>query len=257
MSSDAEFTVDDLMAQIQGLQLPRHIAVIMDGNGRWAKQRGLPRVFGHVAGRESTKHCIEACNDIGIEALSLYAFSAENWRRPADEVEALMELIGAAMYDETEGLVEANVRVRGSGRMSELSDQLQEIFKRAEDMTAACTGMVLTICVNYGGRTEILDAVRSVARRVKAGELEPDAIDEADIVAGLYQPDLPEVDLLVRPGGEMRVSNFLLWQIAYAELIVMPVLWPDFREQHLGEAIMEYNHRQRRFGGIAEGGDDL
>jgi len=141
--------------------------------------------------------------------------------------------------------------------MGELSDQLQEIFKRAEDMTAACTGMVLTICVNYGGRTEILDAVRSVARRVKAGELEPDAIDEADIVAGLYQPDLPEVDLLVRPGGEMRVSNFLLWQIAYAELIVMPVLWPDFREEHLAEALMEYNHRQRRFGGIAEGGDDL
>ena len=257
MSSDAEFGMEGLMASIEGLQLPRHIAVIMDGNGRWAKQRGLPRVIGHVAGRESTKICIEACNDIGIEALTLYAFSAENWRRPADEVEALMELIGAAMYEETAGLIDANVRVRGSGRMSELSPKLQGIFQRAEDMTAACTGMVLTICVNYGGRTEIIDAVRAVARKVKAGELAPDAIEDADLVAGLYQPDQSEVDLLVRPGGEMRVSNFLLWQIAYAELIVMPVLWPDFREEHLAEAIMEYNHRQRRFGGIAEGGEDL
>ncbi len=257
MSSDAEFGLDGLKARIAGLQVPRHLAVIMDGNGRWAKQRGLPRVVGHVEGRRSTKRCIQACQSIGVEALSLYAFSAENWRRPADEVDALMDLIGAAMYEETEELVQRNVRLRASGRMSELSEQLQEIFQRAEDMTAGCTGMVLNICVNYGGRAEIIDAVRAVARRAKAGELAPETIDDADLVAGLYQPDLSEVDLLLRPGGEMRVSNFLLWQIAYAEIIVMPVLWPDFREEHLAEAIMEYNHRQRRFGGIAEGGEDL
>jgi undecaprenyl diphosphate synthase len=257
MSSDEGFGLDELKARVEGIRLPRHIAIIMDGNGRWAKQRGLPRVVGHFEGRNSTKCIIKACEALGVEALSLYAFSAENWQRPAEEVEALLGLIGAAMAEETQELVEANIRLRASGRMRELPEELQGIFRDAEQATSGCTGMVLNICVNYGGRAEIVDAARALAARVKTGDLSPEELDDAALTACLYQPDLPDPDMLLRPGGEMRVSNFLLWEIAYAEIIVVPVLWPDFREEQLAEALLEYNHRQRRFGGVAESGGDV
>ncbi len=242
----------DWQARLEGLKIPEHIAVIMDGNGRWARQRGLPRIQGHLMGRQATARCVEACNDIGVKALSVYAFSVENWRRPFEEVEGLMALIETATRDEIRRLHENNIRLVASGRLSELPATLQRALAEGREGTSRNTGMVLNILINYGGRAEIVDAARRMARRVGEGELDPDTIDEEVFREHLYAPELPDPDLLLRPGGEIRISNFLLWEIAYSEIIVMPVLWPDFTEDHLVEAIAEFNHRNRRFGGLSD-----
>jgi undecaprenyl diphosphate synthase len=242
----------DWQARLEGLKIPEHIAVIMDGNGRWARQRGLPRIQGHLMGRQATARCVEACNDIGVKALSVYAFSVENWRRPFEEVEGLMALIETATRDEIRRLHENNIRLMASGRLSELPATLQRALAEGREGTSRNTGMVLNILINYGGRAELVDAARRMARRAGQGELDPDTIDEEVFREHLYAPELPDPDLLLRPGGELRISNFLLWEIAYSEIIVMPVLWPDFTEDHLVEAIAEFNHRNRRFGGLSD-----
>ena len=203
-------------------------------------------------GRQATARCVEACNDIGVKALSVYAFSVENWRRPFEEVEGLMALIETATRDEIRRLHENNIRLVASGRLSELPATLQRALAEGREGTSRNTGMVLNILINYGGRAEIVDAARRMARRVGEGELDPDTIDEEVFREHLYAPELPDPDLLLRPGGEIRISNFLLWEIAYSEIIVMPVLWPDFTEDHLVEAIAEFNHRNRRFGGLSD-----
>jgi undecaprenyl diphosphate synthase len=252
MAAEAEDTLAELRRRVQGLRLPRHLAIIMDGNGRWAVQRGLPRVQGHMAGRQATKRVVRACGAVGIEVLSLYAFSAENWKRPAAEVQAILDLIETALWEELEELQAAGVRFQASGRLHELPDSLQRALQEAEAATAANEGMVLNLCVGYGGRAEITDAARALAEAAVQGRVQPQAVDEALFRQFLYRPHLPDVDLLLRPGGELRVSNFLLWQIAYAEIVVMPVLWPDFYEEHLAAALVEYDRRQRRFGGLPE-----
>jgi len=243
--------IEHLKRRVSGLRLPRHIAIVMDGNGRWAQQRGLPRVQGHIEGRKATKRTVRACAAIGIEVLSLYAFSVENWRRPPEEVNAILRLIATALEEELDELDANNVRFRASGRLHETPEYLQQVLCRAEERTANNTGLVLNLCVNYGGRAEIVDAARALAAETAAGHLDPASIGEATFASHLYQPELPDPDLLLRPGGETRVSNFLLWQIAYAEVIILPTLWPDFREEHLAEALVEYSRRQRRFGGVS------
>ncbi len=231
-------------------QVPAHIAIIMDGNGRWAQEHGLSRLEGHLAGREATHRVVQACDELGVQVLSLYAFSAENWGRPGDEVSGLMSLIEDALAQELDDLVGAGIRFIASGRRDELPVALRQILARAEARTADDDGMVLNLLINYGGRAEIVDATRALAYRVQAGEIAPEDITEQLLRECLYAPGLPDPDLLLRPGGEMRVSNFLLWEIAYAEIVVTPVLWPDFDGGHLIEAIVEYNARQRRFGGV-------
>lgn len=252
MASDRNSTeaLEELKRRVAGLRLPRHMAIIMDGNGRWAQERGLPRTRGHIEGRHATKRVVRACGAIGIPVLSLYAFSVENWQRPPDEVAMILDLIEAALAEELAELDAANVQFRASGRIHELPGSLQRILRQAEQALADNDGMVLNLCVGYGGRAEIVDAARKAAELVREGKVQPSEITEETFVQWLYQPDLPEVDLLLRPGGEMRVSNFLLWQIAYAEIVVMPVLWPDFSEEHLAQALVEYNRRQRRFGRV-------
>ena len=241
---------DDWQRPLEGLRLPQHIAVIMDGNGRWAQQRGLPRIQGHYEGRKATKRCVEACAQIGVPVLSVYAFSVENWRRPQAEVKGLMELIETALREEAAELHGKNIRLRASGRLHALPAGLRAAVAEGEALTADNTGMTLNLLVNYGGRAEIVDAARALASEVARGDLACEAIDETRLAAALYSPDLPDPDLLVRPGGEHRVSNFLLWQIAYAEIVVLPVLWPDFGREHLVEVIVEFNRRSRRFGGV-------
>jgi undecaprenyl diphosphate synthase len=243
---------DFVHSDLEGLMVPKHIAIIMDGNGRWAEQRGLPRLAGHVAGREATRRVVEACRDYQIGALSIYAFSIENWRRPLEEVQGLMELIETALTEELDDLHRNNVRVVASGRLGELPDGLQTILQQARQETADNTGLVLNMLIDYGGRAEIVDAARRFAERVQAGEADPANLNEETFVQGLYCPDLPEPDLVIRPGGEKRISNFLLWEIAYAELVFMDVLWPDFDEPHLLEAIQEFSRRARRFGGLSQ-----
>ncbi len=233
-------------------QVPAHIAIIMDGNGRWAQQHGLSRLEGHFEGRKATHRVVEACAELGVQALSLYAFSAENWARPGDEVSGLMTLIEQSLREELDDLIGGDIRFIASGRHEELPESLQRTLSEAEARTVDNDGMVLNLLINYGGRAEIVDAVRALAGRVQSGELAPEDIDEAALGAHLYAPELPDPDLLLRPGGEMRVSNFLLWEIAYAEIVVMPVLWPDFTGDHLVEAIEEYNERQRRFGRVPD-----
>ena len=234
------------------LNLPRHIAVIMDGNGRWAQQRGLPRLQGHYEGRKATKRVVEACVDWKIGALSVYAFSVENWRRPLEEVEGLLELMSTALEEELTDLGRNDVRVVVSGRLGELPERLQEVIARARRDTAHNGGLVLNLLINYGGRAEIADAARAFARRVSAGEVAPEALTEESLREYLYVPELPDPDLVIRPGGEQRVSNFLLWELAYSELIYQDVLWPDYTEEHLLAAIREYTHRQRRYGGVVD-----
>ncbi|MCX7599952.1 MAG: polyprenyl diphosphate synthase, partial [Armatimonadetes bacterium] len=214
------------------------------------QQRGLPRIQGHFEGRKATKRTVRACAAIGIEVLSLYAFSVENWRRPHEEVNAILRLIATALEEELAELDANNVRFRASGRLVELPEYLQQILQKGEERTADNTGLILNLCVNYGGRAEIVDAARNIVARAAAGDLDPASIDETIFAQHLYQPDLPDPDLLLRPGGETRVSNFLLWQVAYSEVIILPVLWPDFREEHLADALVEYSRRQRRFGGV-------
>ena len=227
-------------------RLPQHIAVIMDGNGRWAAQRHLPRVEGHRAGIESVRDIVESSARLGIQVLTLYAFSVENWKRPVTEVSTLMSLLKRYLRLELNTLLRNNIRFKVIGRADELAPYVQTELKAAEHRTAANTGMQFNIALNYGGRAEIVEAVK---RMIAAG-VEPDAVDEARFSGFLYTAGQPDPDLLIRTSGEMRISNFLLWQIAYAEIWVTDTLWPDFRKRHLLAAILDYQKRDRRYGGI-------
>jgi len=239
-------------AQQEGLdpqRMPAHIAIIMDGNGRWAKERGLPRVAGHRAGAESVRDVIEACASLGVGYLTLYTFSAENWRRSQREVAALMALIEENLRREIQELHQKGVRVRAIGRLGQLPASLQEELSRCVALTRENRRLNLNLAINYGGRAELVDAAVRVAEQVSQGELSAEEVDEDTYAQFLYTAGMPDPDLLIRTAGEMRVSNYLLWQIAYAEIWVTPVLWPEFRRQHLVEAIRDYQQRTRKFGG--------
>jgi undecaprenyl diphosphate synthase len=235
-----------LARQVKFDRLPTHVAVIMDGNGRWAAQRHLPRVEGHRAGIESVRDVVEGSARIGIKVLTLYAFSVENWKRPMTEVSTLMSLLKRYLRLELSTLLRNNIRFNVIGRQDELAPDIRRELKMAEEKTAGNTGMLFNIALNYGGRAEIVEA----AKRIIAGGIAPDDLDERRFGEFLYTAGQPDPDLLIRTSGEMRVSNFLLWQIAYAEIWVTDTLWPDFRKQHLLEAIVAYQKRDRRYGGI-------
>lgn len=238
---------------IDRLRVPAHVAIIMDGNGRWAETRGLPRAAGHRAGRDAIRPTIEGCREIGVRILTLYAFSTENWQRPPDEVGALMELLHESLIQEAEELHRSGVRLRMSGDLEAMSPEIRDEIARVEALTRENQALVLNFALNYGGRAELVRASRHIAARVLQGGLPVDAIDESAIAAGLYTVGLPDPDLIIRTGGEQRLSNFLLWQAAYAELYFDDVYWPDFDRDHLFAAIAEYQRRQRRFGGTPGG----
>ena len=228
-----------------------HVAIIMDGNGRWATARGLPRILGHRAGAQAVRRVVEACCELGVKALTLYAFSWENWDRPADEIHELMGLLDEFVRGETPTLLANQIRLRAIGRLEELPPGVTANLRRAIERTAHFERMTLTLALSYGGRQEIVDAARRLARLVQRGELSPEDIDEARVAQQLYAPDLPDPDLLIRTSGEQRLSNFLLWQSSYTELYVTPTLWPDFSKEDLIGAIAEYERRERRFGRVA------
>ena len=233
-------------------QFPRHAAIIMDGNGRWAEQRQLPRAAGHRAGVETVRRIVQACADIGIEILTLFAFSSENWRRPKHEVGLLMELFISALQQEIQNLSENNVRFRMIGESAALPLRLQEYIREAQQLTAANKGLTLVIAANYGGRWDITQAAQILARKVASGAMAIEDISEDSVQAHLSLSDLPEPDLFIRTGGEQRISNYLLWQLAYTELYFTDCLWPDFTPQHLEAALDWYTTRQRRFGRTGE-----
>ncbi|HMP72530.1 MAG TPA: isoprenyl transferase [Kiritimatiellia bacterium] len=231
-------------------RIPRHVAIIMDGNGRWAKERGLPRIKGHQRGADSVRAVLKACRKVDVEYLTLYAFSSENWVRPRPEVSGLMTLLRTFLRDQAHELHDNQVRLRVIGHVGDLPKSVQKELNRVMDETRHYTRGTLTLALSYGSRTELTDAVRAIARKVEAGELTSGAIDEATVASHLYAPDLPDPDLLIRTSGEMRISNFLLWQISYAELYITDVYWPDFREEQFIEALENYQQRHRRFGNI-------
>ena len=243
---------EDLLSSIDPKRLPRHVAIIMDGNGRWAKRRGKPRVEGHRAGIASVREAVETCARLEIDALTLYAFSVENWKRPRFEVVTLMTLLKEYLRKELQNLIENDIRFRVVGRMNELDPSVQKELVRGLGATSNCRGMTFNIALNYGGRTEIVDACRSLAQDVASGRLTPEQIDEETLGSRLGTAGIPDPDLLIRTSGEMRVSNFLLWQIAYSEIWVTPTLWPDFRKKDLYEGILEFQKRERRYGGVLE-----
>ena len=232
------------------LRLPRHVAVIMDGNGRWARQRGLPRMMGHRAGVEALKRTLRLCSDWGVGALTAYAFSTENWSRPGEEVTFLMTLFERVLARELEALEREEVRIRFLGELEELPEGLQRLIADATDRTAGNSGIHFNVCTNYGSRRELVRAAQRLASQVAAGTLEPDQIDEAAFAAELHTAGEDDPDLLIRTSGEQRLSNFLLWQLAYAELHLTDVLWPDFDARALERALLDYQGRQRRFGGV-------
>ncbi len=228
--------------------VPRHLAIIMDGNGRWAQARGLPRVAGHEAGAESVREITRACRAAGVQALTLYSFSTENWKRPDDEVKALMGLLARFLVEERREILENDIRLNAIGQIDRLPIPVRAALKELSHASRNNKGMVLTLALSYGGRAEIVEAAKSLARKAAAGRLRPDAIDEATFAAELGTAGLPEPDLLVRTSGELRLSNFLLWQLAYAEIYVTDVLWPDFRRAELEQAFASFGTRERRFG---------
>ncbi|OGS21543.1 MAG: di-trans,poly-cis-decaprenylcistransferase [Elusimicrobia bacterium RIFOXYA2_FULL_39_19] len=234
----------DLTNQIDKNRLPVHIAIIMDGNGRWAKKRKLPRLFGHSEGIKTVRTVAQASKDIGIQYLSLYTFSTENWNRPTLEVNGLMRLIQEKLFSEAKDLKKKNVRLIFTGEIEKMPPKVQEEIDRSKKHTQDCTAMTLNLCLNYGSRQEILKAVNNLL------ELKKESVDEQSFKEQLMTKDIPDPDLLIRTSGEMRISNFLLWQIAYSELFFTDVLWPDFKEADLHKAIIEYQKRDRRFGGI-------
>jgi len=238
---------ESLARQVNFERLPAHVAVIMDGNGRWAEQRHLPRVEGHRAGIDAVRDTVETAARLGIRVLTLYAFSIENWKRPASEVSTLMLLLKRYLRSELNTLLTNNIRFRVIGRMEELAPDIQDELRQAIDRTASNGGMLFNIALNYGGRAEIVDA----ARRAMASGLRPEELNEERFASYLYTAGQPDPDLLIRTSGEMRVSNYLLWQIAYAEIYVTETLWPDFRRRHLLEAVLAYQKRERRYGGIS------
>ena len=231
-------------------KMPKHIAIIMDGNGRWAQKRGLPRTFGHKAGAETLRAILTEAADLGVGYLTAYAFSTENWRRPTEEVAFLMELFADYLDSEVAYLVEKNVRLRFIGSRDRLNPELRKRMIDAEQRTAAGTSITLNLAVDYGGRAEIVEAARNIACAVQKEELSTETLNEEVFSHYLFTRGQPDPDLLIRPGGDMRISNFLLWQLAYAELWVVDVLWPDFTPRHFRQAIIEYQNRDRRFGGL-------
>ncbi len=226
-------------------KLPRHIAIIMDGNGRWAKKRSMPRSAGHVAGAKTFKDIARYCNKIGLEYLTVYAFSTENWKRPKDEVESIMNLLRDYLKD-AENFKSDNIKVKFIGNLEPLADDIKELIKKDEEGSKDATGLKLNIAINYGGRDEITNAVKKI---VESG-IESADITEQSISDNLYTAGMPDPDFIIRPSGEFRLSNYLIWQSAYAEYWFSDVLWPDFKPKHLEKAIDEYNNRNRRFGGI-------
>ena len=231
--------------------IPRHVAIIMDGNGRWAQERGLPRSAGHQAGMAAVRETVEGCLHAGVRVLTIFAFSQENWQRPVAEVDALMALLEEFIAKEAEDLRSRGVAVRMLGDLARLSPSARAAVDRIEAATAGGSELAFNICLSYGARAELVRAAQHLAERVRAGTLAPEAIDEAALSAELYTAAWPDPDLLVRTSGEMRISNFLLWQVAYAEFYVTPVLWPDFTRDDLFAAILDYQRRDRRFGRVS------
>ncbi len=232
------------------LTVPEHVAIIMDGNGRWAKERGLPRLKGHEEGAESVRVIVDACRKVGVKYLTLYAFSVENWVRPKAEIAGLMKLLDKFLTDREKDLHENDVRLRVTGRIEDLPIFVRRKLQKVMDATKDHKAGQLILALSYGGRTEIANAAKQIALLVKAGELDPDKIDENTVAEHLYLPDVPDPDLMIRTSGEMRLSNFLLWQLSYAEFYISQKLWPDFREPEFIEAIEEYKGRRRRFGDV-------
>lgn len=245
-------SAEDLHRQIDLERLPAHIAVIMDGNGRWAKRRHLPRVSGHRQGIKSVREIVETSARLGLRVLTLYAFSVENWKRPKTEVDTLMRLLREYLHKELRTLMENNIRFNVIGRWRELADEVAQDLQWGMDETRRNTGLLFNIALNYGGRTELVDAFRKIFHQLVAKGADAESITEERISQNLYTAGMPDPDLLIRTSGELRISNYLLWQIAYAEIWVTDVLWPDFRKEHLYQAILDYQKRERRYGGITK-----
>jgi len=243
----------ELLALLDRNALPKHIAVIMDGNGRWAELRGLPRIAGHTEGVKSVREMITLCCDLGIQALTIYAFSQENWKRPAIETNALMMLLEQYLQREMDALMDNGVRFRAIGQIDSLPSSAYAWVRKVEKSTAHLGKLNLTVALSYGGRSEIVEAVRQLAQDCKDGKVQPEAIDESMLAGYLWTHDLPDPDLLIRTSGESRISNFLLWQLAYTEMYFTPTLWPDFRRRDALLALLEYQKRERRFGGRIPG----
>ena len=246
--------LEDIKARLkaQSDRIPAHIAIIMDGNGRWAAQRNQPRTFGHEAGVKAVKEVVKACGDLGVKYLTLYTFSVENWKRPIDEVTALMSLLTRTTISELDDLMRNDVKLITTGRIGGLPLARRGVLNEAVRKTANNKGLVLNLALNYGGRTEILDAVKAIANAVKAGMIDPLRIDEELFSSFLYTVEIPDPDLLIRTSGEMRISNFLLWQTSYTEMYVIDTFWPDFGRKELYEAILDFQLRERRFGKISK-----
>jgi len=253
VSAAIPYTTDELGALgLTADRLPRHLAVIMDGNGRWARSRGLPRIEGHRRGVESVRTIVQQCGKLGLEQLTLYCFSSENWKRPPVELDLLMSLLRWYVVAEREEIMRQDIRFTTIGRRDRLSSAIRGEVEKTVEMSAANGGLRLCLALDYGARSEIVEAVRRIAAEVQAGTLAPDAIDESVISGHLYTAGMPDPDLVIRTAGEMRISNFLLWQISYAELWVTEAFWPDFREELLFTALRDYARRERRFGGLVD-----
>ena len=230
--------------------IPKHVAIIMDGNGRWAQKRNMPRLYGHGMGYRAIKPIVEACVDIGIKYISLYAFSSENWSRPSAEVSGIMKLLKVAVKQRMNELKETGVKFVASGRINEIPSDYKEAVDEIIDYTKDCEKLVLNLCFNYGGRNEITDAFKSCMKKVISGEINIEDIDDKIISSCMYHPEIPDPDLVIRTGGEIRISNFLLWEVAYSEIYVTNTFWPDFKQDDLLDAIMYYQNKDRRFGNI-------
>lgn len=240
----------DIYSQLGQGEIPKHIAIIMDGNGRWAQKRGMPRAFGHRAGADTLREIVRTASDIGVRVLTAYGFSTENWKRPQNEVGLLMNLIGEYLDSDMDEMHKNDVKIRFIGNIAELDDFLQRKIKKAEELTFSNKGLILNLAINYGGRIEITRAARRLAEMVKNGELEPQEITDDVFESQLYTAGLPDPDILIRPSGDLRISNFLLWQCAYAELWMTELNWPDFSAETLVQAILDFRKRERRFGGL-------
>jgi undecaprenyl diphosphate synthase len=246
----------ELLDRLAPHVLPRHVAIIMDGNGRWARQRGLPRAEGHRAGIRAVRDTVESAAKLELEALTLYAFSTENWKRPRWEVRTLMALLKEYLAKELRTMVDNNIRFRPIGRLGELESEIQDGLAHAVEVTSANTGLVFQIALNYSGRSELVDLTRRAVTAAHQEQLSPESVDEEWVAAHLTTAGMPDPDLLIRTSGELRISNFLLWQIAYAELYFTPVLWPDFTTRDLIQAVADFARRERRYGGVVEHGQD-
>ena len=242
----------DLSEQIDKRRLPKHVAMIMDGNGRWAQRKGGERIFGHRNGVESVRQVVEAAGELGVEYLTLYAFSTENWKRPRKEIDGLMNLLTNTIANETKKLNENNVRLLVIGNITDLPNSVQKHLTKSVNSLSVNTGLTLVLALSYSGRWELTDVVKRMCLDAKSGKLDPDQIDSCLVESYLATSSMPDPELLIRTSGERRISNFLLWQLAYTELYFTPVLWPDYRKEHFYEAIIDYQRRERRFGKVSE-----